>query len=62
MFKIKILELRKIVIATLQYHMLAHGEIIISSHGGNFVQLCLIGSKGYCVSQPSPLKNINTEI
>lgn len=44
----------------LQSHMSSHGKIIISQ-GGNFVQY-LISSKGYCLSQPSSLNNINIEI
>ena len=47
---------------SLHYHMLSHGEIIIMSHGRNFVQFCLIISKCYCLYQPSPLNNINTDI
>lgn len=52
MFEIKILEIGKGIIATLQYHMPSHGEIIIASYGEILNKLYSISSTGCCLSQP----------
>ena len=62
MFEIKILEIGKRIIATFQYHMPSHGEIITASYGEILNKLYSISSTGCCLSQPLPWNIASIEI